>query len=195
MKARSLLLIVGLSIAGTLAVSTSAAAAPLEKGHFDDVSTNFFDCDSISPAIPTRQDNDVHINFIFNQRGGPNVFPYFRDSVSGKIVFTNLDNGGTYTDVFAANSRDHKIVDNGDGTITIFVQGSGVERWYDTNGRLVLVDSGNFRFAIDINYNGTPGDASDDEEVPDSFRFVRDSTGRNDLIGRDFCEDLVEFTS
>jgi hypothetical protein len=24
---------------------------------------------------------------------------------------------------------------------------------------------------------------------------VRDSTGRNDLAGRDFCADLVEFTS
>jgi hypothetical protein len=24
---------------------------------------------------------------------------------------------------------------------------------------------------------------------------VRDSTGRNDLEGRDFCADLVEFTS
>ncbi len=84
-------------------------------------------------------------------------------------MFTNLNNGGTYTNVFAANSREHKIVDNGDGTITIFVQGSGVDRLYDSKGRLVLVDSGNFRFAIDINFNGTPGDANDDEEVPDSF--------------------------
>jgi hypothetical protein len=28
-----------------------------------------------------------------------------------------------------------------------------------------------------------------------SFQVVRESTGRNDTEGRDFCEDLVEFTS
>jgi hypothetical protein len=31
--------------------------------------------------------------------------------------------------------------------------------------------------------------------VADSFRLVRDSTGRNELEGRDFCADLVEFTT
>ena len=50
-------------------------------------------------------------------------------------------------------------------------------------------------FAFDIDYNGTPGHPSDDVEVPDSFRVVRDSTDRNDTAGRDFCADLVEFTS
>ena len=51
------------------------------------------------------------------------------------------------------------------------------------------------RFAFDIDYNGTPGDPSDDVEVPDSFRIVRPSTGHSDFSGRDFCADLVEFTS
>ena len=59
----------------------------------------------------------------------------------------------------------------------------------------MLRDPGQFRFALDIDYNGTPGDPSDDVEVPDSFRVVRDSTGRKDLAGRDFCADLVEFTN
>ena len=86
----------------------------------------------------------MHINFTFNfnfnTRSGPNVFPYIRDSASSKIVFTNLNNAAPNTNVFAANSREHKIVDNGDGTITIFVQGSGVDRLYDSKERLVLVD-------------------------------------------------------
>ena len=103
--------------------------------------------------------------------------------------------GGTYTNVFTANSRDHTIVDNGDGTITITVFASGGSRFYDTNGKLVLKDPGQVRFAFDIDYNGTPGDPSDDVEVPDSFRIVRESTGNSDLSDRDFCADLVEFTS
>jgi len=34
---------------------------------------------------------------------------------------SNLETGGTFTIVFTSNSRDHSIVDNGDGTITITV--------------------------------------------------------------------------
>jgi len=75
------------------------------------------------------------------------------------------------------------------------VYASGASRFYDTNGKFVLKDTGQLRFAFDIDYNGTPGDPNDDVEVPDSFRIVRASTGNSDLSQRDFCADLVEFTS
>ena len=110
-------------------------------------------------------------------------------------VFTNLNTGGTFTNVFSLNSKDHVITDNGDGTITILVIATGGGRYYDTDGKLVLSDPGQTRFSIDIDYNGTPSDPADDVEIPDSFQVVRDSTGRNDTAGRDFCADLVEFTS
>ena len=51
------------------------------------------------------------------------------------------------------------------------------------------------RFAFDIDYMATPSDPTDDEEVPDSFRFVRGSTGNSDFSDSDFCADLVEFTA
>ena len=183
-------LITGLAVA-SLVASTPANAKPIDKGHFHDVSTSDpYDCDGT-----LAQDSvDVSGNFVFNQRGS-SPFPYYRESVHGTVVTTNLNTGGTYTNVFTANSKDQTIVDNGDGTITITTFASGGSRFYDTNGKLVLRDPGQFRFAFDIDYNGTPGDPSDDIEVPDSFRVVRDSTGRNDLEGRDFCADLVEFTS
>jgi hypothetical protein len=78
-------------------------------------------------------------------------------------------------------------------TITSFASGSS--RFFDTDGNFVLKDPGQVRIAFDIDYNGTPGDPSDDVEVPDSFRVVRGSTGNSDLSDRDFCADLVEFTS
>jgi hypothetical protein len=120
---------------------------------------------------------------------------YYWESVHGTVVTTNLNTGGTYTNVFTVNSRDHTIVDNGDGTITITSFASGSSRFYDTDGNFVLKDPGQVRIAFDIDYNGTPGDPSDDIEVPDSFRVVRGSTGNSDLSDRDFCADLVEFTS
>jgi hypothetical protein len=191
MRAGSAFLITGLVIAGTVLASTPATAQPIDKGHFHDVSTSdVYDCN----GTPAQDSVDVSGNFVFNQRGS-SPFPYYRESVHGTVVTTNLDNGGTFTNVFTANSRDHTIVDNGDGTITITEFASGGSRFYDTNGKLVLRDPGQFRFAFDIDYMGTPGDPSDDVDVPDSFRVVRDSTGRNDTAGRDFCADLVEFTN
>jgi hypothetical protein len=191
MRGRSALLVAGLAIAGVVAASAPAGAAPIDKGRFHDTSSDSFMCGDTL----VLHDNDVWINFNFNQRGGKNVFPYYRESVEGRDVFTNTDNGGTYSEHFTSNVRDHKIVDNGDGTITIYSQGSGTDEWFDTNGNKVLMDTGQFRWSIVIDYAGTPGDPSDDVEVPDSFQVVRESTGRNDLVNRDFCADLFEFTS
>jgi hypothetical protein len=190
MKGRAALLVTGLAVAGMLA-STPASAAPLDKGHFHDVFVSDpYDCN----GTPAQDAGDIHVNFLLNQRGSSD-FPYYRESVRGSIVTTNLDTGGTYTNVFTGNSKDQSIVDNGDGTITITVFASGGSRYYDQNRKLVLKDPGEFRFSIDIDFNGTPGNVDDDQEIPDSFRVVRDSTGLNQTDGRDFCADLVEFTT
>ena len=189
MKGRCAFLIAGLAVVGTVVAGTPASARPIDKGHFHDVFTSdVYDCD----GTPAQDDVDISGNFLGNQRGS-SPFPYFRDSVHGTIVTTNLDTGGTVTQVFTSSTRDHTIVDNGDGTITITVAASGGFRLYDSDGSLVLKDPGQIRFAFDIDYQGTPGDPSDDTEVPDSFRIVKESTGRNDTEGRNFCDDLREF--
>jgi len=191
MRRRSALLIAGLAITGTALASAPATAKPIEKGHFHDVFTSdVYNCD----GTPAQDSGNVSGNFLFNQRGS-SPFPYYRESVHGTVVTTNLDTGGTYTNVFTANTRDHTIVDNGDGTITITSFASGSSRFYDTDGNFVLKDPGQVRFAVDIDYNGTPGDPRDDVFVDGSFRIVRASTGNSDLSGRDFCADLVKFTS
>src|SRR5690349_12624528 len=138
MRRSSVGLIAGLFLAGTLLVSTSATAKPIDKGHFHDVGPGgVYDCN----GTPAQDTVDVSGNFVFNQRGS-SPFPYYRESVHGTVVTTNLTNGHTYTDIFTSNSRDHKIVDNGDGTITITGFGSGGSRFYDTNGKFVLKDPG-----------------------------------------------------
>ena len=191
MNGRSAALIPVVVIACMLLASAPATARPIDKGHFHDVFTSdVYDCD----GTPAQDSVNVSGNFVFNQRGS-SPFPYYRESVHGTVVTTNLQNGGTFTNVFTANSRDHTIVDNGDGTITITEFASGGSRFYDTNGKLVLRDPGQFRFALDIDYNGTPGDPNDDVEVPNSFRIVRPSTGNSDFSNRDFCADLVKYTS
>jgi hypothetical protein len=191
MRGRSVLLIAGLGIAGTVLASTPATARPIDMGHFHDVFTGdvYDDC-----GFPAQDSGDVSGNFVFNLRGS-SPFPYYRESVHGTVVTTNLETGGTYTNIFTANSKDQTIVDNGDGTITITVFAAGGSRYYDTDGNFVLKDPGEVRFAFDVDYMGTPSDPTDDEEIPDSFRIVRASTGNSDLSDRDFCADLLEFTS
>ena len=154
-------LITGLA-AASLVASTPANAQPIDKGHFHDVSTSDpYDCDGT-----LAQDSvDVSGNFVFNQRGS-SPFPYYRESVHGTVVTTNLETGGTYTNVFTANTRDHTIVDNGDGTITITDFASGSSRFYDTDGNFVLKDPGQTRTAVDIDYNGTPGDPTTTSRCP-----------------------------
>jgi hypothetical protein len=191
MRGRSALFAIGLT-AAALATVAPADAQPLDKGHFHEVTTDSFDCE----GTPVNQTDEVYVNFLFKQRGGSkNPFPYFRESVRETVTWTNLDNGGTFTLVQTANRQDHKIVDNGDGTITIYEYASGGARYYDNSGNLVLKDPGEIRFAFEIDYNGTPGNPDDDEEIDGSFRVIRPSTGRNDTDGRDFCADIVEFSS
>lgn len=183
-------LLVGYGIAGAMLVSsTPANAEPIEKGHFHDVFTSdVYDCN----GTPAQDAVDVSGSFLVNQRSD---FSYFRESVHGSVVTTNLNTGGTLTQRFAISSRVHTIVDNGDGTITITVFAEGGLRYYDADGNFVLNDPGHVRFAFDVDLNGTPDDPSDDEFVPDSFRIVRSSTGNSDLSDVDFCDLLVQYSS
>ena len=92
MRRRFAVLITGLAVAGLVA-SAPATARPIDKGHFHDVFTSdIYDCD----GTPAQDSGDVSGNFVFNQRGS-SPFPYFRESVRGTVVTTNLETGGTFT--------------------------------------------------------------------------------------------------
>jgi hypothetical protein len=177
----------------TVAVTTVPAdAKPIERFHFTNEFTDGpYDCDGLATAIDV---GSFQVNVLGNLRGS-SPFPFYVETVNGSVVTTNLDTGGTYTQVVAASGRDHTIVDNGDGTITITQHGQGVVRFYDQFGNFVLKDPGAVWTSFDLDYNGTPSDPSDDVFVPDSFQIVRPSTGGSDFGDRNFCEDLVAFTT
>jgi|tagenome__1003787_1003787.scaffolds.fasta_scaffold19990487_1 hypothetical protein len=179
----------GLAVVLATALGMSpAAAAPLDKGHFHDVFTDQFDCE----GTPTQIDGDVSGNFVFVKHG-PGL-AYYRESISGTQVYTNLDNGGTITEVFTVHSMDLTVTDNGDGTLTIVSLQTGGYRIYDTRGKLVIRDPGQIRSEAVVDDNGTPDDPFDDEFLED-HGIIFGSTGRNDTQGRNFCDDLRLFTS
>ena len=183
---------------GAFAVLTAVATAPLpahakifDRGSFHDVFTSDpYDCDGTLAV----DHEDVRGNFSGVVRGS-SPFPHFREHAMGRFVTTNLETGGTFTQLFTFNSRDHRITDNGDGTITIEGLSSGGSRFYDMHGRLVLKDPGMIKVAFDVDYNDTPGNPDDDTFVEGSFRVIKPSTGNSDFSTRNFCDDLRTFTT
>lgn len=174
-------------IAGAAAIP--ASAAPLERGKFHNtVSEVIEECDLI-----VQHDVDVKGSFLVNARGRDGLV-YFMDVSRGTESWTNLATGKSYSSTFAVLLKDHTVTDNGDGTLTILVIGTGNEKWYGPDGKLLFRNPGQVRFEVLIDHGGTPVDPSDDEFV-EFLGFVKGSTGLNETEGRDFCEDLHEFTS
>ena len=176
MRGRSVSLIAGLAVAGTVLASTPATAQPIDKGHFD-----VFRNGDATTATALRPRTPETCRATSWPTSGSSAFPYFRESLHGTVVTTNLETGGTFTNVFTANSRDHVITDNGDGTIAITVFARVVPASTTPTATSCSRTPVRPSFAFDVDYNGTPSDPSDDVEVPDSFRVVRASTGNSDL--------------
>ena len=121
---------------------------------------------------------------------GSSPFPYFAEVIKTDETYTNLENGKTLRFLSVARNGDQSIVDNGDGTITLTFKRVARVQVFGPDGTKLFVDSGQFRAELVIDYNGTPANPDDDEEV--SFEVTKD-VGHRGTADRDFCEDLVTF--
>ncbi|NNF54235.1 MAG: hypothetical protein HKN03_07315 [Acidimicrobiales bacterium] len=172
-----------------LAPAGTAAAAPPEIHHWTDSDTQ-----------PFTFCSDLDIMETYNFSGstrivkhGKNGLQYFTETFRGSIVWTNQDTGRSFRMEQAGVDKDAKVVDNGDGTLTIIVLATGTTRFYDNSGRMVFSENGQIRFEVLVDHNGTPDDYTDDGDGV--FQgIVKPSTGTNGTDGRDFCDDLAYFT-
>jgi hypothetical protein len=174
---------------GGAGAAVPASAAPLERGTFHDVFSEVRD----ECGLTVLFEEDIRGSFLVNTRGADGLV-YFSATVHGTQSWTNLATGKSYSTVFDFADRDHKVTDNGDGTLTILFAPAGGQKWLGPDGKWVFREPGTIRFAILVDHGGTPDDPSDDEFLAD-LGLVKESTGLNETEGRDFCEDLVEFTS
>ena len=174
----------------TVGFMTSAALAkPLERFHFHDVTSEVVE--DFCGDLTVRIDEDIRGVFLFNTHG-PYGLAYGSERARGTQVITNLANDKTFTQIFSVLTKDLKVTDNGDGTLTILVLATGSGKVYGPDGKLLFNDPGQIRFEVLIDHGGTPTDASDDEFL-EFLGQVKGSTGRNDLQDRDFCADIHEF--
>jgi hypothetical protein len=177
------------AVALVLLLAPAASAKPLVRERFTEKSSEVED--DFCGDLTVRIDVDIRGSALFNPHG-PDGLAYSMENVHGSVSFTNLANNKSYTGVFNFINKDQKVTDNGDGTLTILVMATGSEKWYGPDGKLLFNDPGQTRFEVLIDHGGTPTDPSDDEFITD-LGVVKGSTGRNDLDGRDFCEDIHEF--
>lgn len=163
----------------------TAAAKPIERGTFHEelnrVLTDFCGVSGL--------DVDFHGAFDFDytiRSQGSAELPHFTQLVSGTRTFTNPDNGQVVTESFHVIEKDLKVIDNGDGTFTILLLGTGNSTTTDSDGKAIARNPGQVRDEILIDNNDTPQDPSDDQLL-EYLGEVKGSTGRTD----DFCAAAV----
>ena len=116
---------------------------------------------------------------------GPDGLAYFLDHFKQSGAFTNLANSKVVTFVTKAITKDLKVTDNGDGTLTILMLLTGNAVLY-ADGKAIGSDTGQIRIELLIDDGGTRADPFDDEVIAE-LGVVKEATGRND----DFCATVV----
>jgi hypothetical protein len=175
----------GVGAVAAVVLAAVASAGPVFQESFHEEETvvfeNFCDVPGLTVEAAFVTDGRVHA-----VQHGPQEAPYFVEHVKRTEVYTNLANDKSVTAMVNAMTKDLRITDNGDGTITILVLATGNAVLYGEDGKALGRDPGQIRYEILIDTAGTPSDPSDDEFLA-FLGVVKGSTGRSD----DFCATAV----
>jgi len=168
-----------------LMLAGSASAVILEKDTFHD---EFSDRvrDFCVDGLTVRLDTTVDGRFLVRRQGADQL-AYYQEHLKIRQVITNVATGEFVTEVDTVLSKDHRVTNNGDGTLTITVLATGNGTLYASNGTAIARNPGQVRYKILIDHNGTPRNPYDDEFL-EFLGTVKGSTGRTD----DFCVAIVD---
>jgi hypothetical protein len=180
---------VGLTALALVSAIAPAAAEPLEHGHFHDVDSSVIE--GFCGDLTVRVDVDSQVSLLVRTQGSEGLV-YFQENVHGTASITNLATGKSFTNVVTFVSKDLKVTDNGDGTLTITSVVNGNFKTYGPDGSLLFRDTGQERTVALVDHGGTPTDPSDDELI--DFETVKD-TGWVFPDDRDFCTAFRTLTS
>ena len=176
--------ILALGVTAAAMLAAGAAAQPPFKERFHDEGT-FVDEDFCGAGL-TVDGTFVTDGSLLVVAHGPDGLAYFLEHISVTVVYTNRANGKTVTLTVVRVTKDLRVTDNGDGTLTILILATGNAVLYGANGKAIARNPGQIRFEVLVDHNGTPTDPSDDEFIAD-LGVVKGSTGRSD----DFCAAAV----
>ena len=162
-----------------------ASAATLDHGNFHDEFSDRVSNFCGSRGLTVQIDAVVDGKFLINAREQDDLV-YFQEHVRVSVTYTNVKNGKFVTSDEASVNKDLKVIDNGDGTLTIIVLATGNFTVFDANGTAIARNPGQVRFELLVDHAGTPSDPSDDVLIAD-LGVIKGSTGRSD----DFCAAVV----
>jgi hypothetical protein len=175
----------GLTVA-SIALAGAASAKPLERGEFHEETTEIVEDFCDVPGLTVQVDSTTEGRFMLNPHG-PDGLAYGLEHLEITDVFTNLDNGNDVTGEQAFLSKDLRVTDNGDGTLTILGLNAGrMSVVYGPDGKAIARGPGQIRFELLIDNGGTPSDPFDDEFL-EFLGIIKGPTGRTD----DFCAAVV----
>jgi hypothetical protein len=189
-SARRWISIVAAAGALALTVATPVSAALLVQEHYSVSGTEMLDI--CGGTFQHDFEYDGTFSFVFR---GTSPAPYGADRTHTEDVYTNPATGKAFTNVFRGQFRDFAItIDDQTNVLTLSGMKSGTLTAFDPDGTLLFRDAGTFLATVLLDDGGTP-------EIPDDDSFIADlgktfgPNGRTDTYGRDFCADLVAFTS
>jgi hypothetical protein len=168
------------------APALSTAAATASPPHFETIveplSDQFEDFCADGLTVNRTGTFQSRLKIRTNKAG----LDYFLEHITVDEKLTGAASGHFVTVHTAFIAKDLKVVDNGDGTLTITQLLTGPSTLYGENGNALARDPGQVRFRLVIDTNGTPGDPEDDIEL--SNDLIKGSTGRSD----DYCPVIVD---
>ena len=185
--------------AATLVIAAAPAVAqsgpPEVQVHYSDV----YDVLLPDPSDPTGYfcggltDVPLHVEidgyFSINDRGPNAPSPYFADRFRSTLIYTNPQTELTYTVVRVRQTKDLRLADNGDGTLTLTGLSTGSLWAYGPDGELLGRQSGLTRETFLVDTMGTP-DPIDDvltrQDEPFTAGLVTTTT---------FCDDFLSATN
>jgi hypothetical protein len=123
---------------------------------------------------------------------GPAGIDYYLERVARQVTNTNLTTGRSVLITQDYRGRDQRIVDNGDGTLTILFRVTFNQTDYAPDGSVAFRTSGQDTVRVVVDHNGTPGSSDDDTVLSEDYLGF---TGHDGRAGTDFCEWYAAVTS
>jgi hypothetical protein len=177
--------VVGITLVMMLSLAGQASAKVLERDTFHEEFIQRVRNFCGVSGLTVRQNVTVDGRYTVKTHG-PDQLPYYQNHVRIRAVHTNVATNEDVTETLTVMEKDLRVTNNGDGTLTILVLGTGNATVHDENGTAIARNPGQIRYEILVDHGGTPSDPSDDEFL-EFLGVVKESTGRTD----DFCAAVV----
>lgn len=170
-------------LAGSAALTVGIGAASATPSHWETYEYAYGP--EISFCGDLQQEGVVTGRFRTTTHG-PDGFYYEHDIARFTDTWTNLETAEFVTTEGSYRNDAHRVTDNGDGTLTILVQGSGTTATFNEAGERIAFGAGLTAWELLIDHAGTPTDPSDDEVL--AFLGFTKSTGVDDGM----CSAILE---